>query len=135
MVTFPYPAGVKTISAIRLENYTRLINDLSLKLAMELGREPRDKELATALGITPAYVSQIKTGERKNIQDEAARKIERALMLEPGWMDNDPDLWPFRTIAFERFNRLPERVKGMAEQEVRRIIEEWEQSLGGVREA
>lgn len=124
----PYPAPVKTISAIRMENYRRLIDELR----RELQSEPKGAEIAEKFGITPAYVSQIKNGHRSDIDEAAARKIEAKCGKEIGWMDNDPSLWPFETISFERFSRLPERQKGMAEQEARRVIEEWEQSLGGV---
>lgn len=124
----PYPVPVKTISAIRMENYRRLIEELR----RELQYEPKGAEIAARFGITAAYVSQIKNGHRSDIDEAAARKIEAKCEKEMGWLDNDPSLWPFETISAERFSRLPERHKGMIEQEARRVIEEWEQSLGGL---
>lgn len=128
-----YPVWVKTIQMIRMENYRRLLDELTA----QLGREPSGKEAADALGISGAYVSQLKTGKRDNIDDDAARGMERRFRKDPGWMDNDPDLWPFETISHDRFSRLPERFKGMAEQELRRVIEEWESARvtvgGGAR--
>lgn len=121
-----YPVGVKTVDEIRLANYRRL----TAEVQEHLGREPSGVELADALGISAAYVSQIKTGKRTNIEEESARKMEDKRGKERGWMDNDQDLWPFQSLSAERFAKLPERFKGMAEQEVRRILEEWE-SKGG----
>lgn len=128
-----YPAPVKTISAIRMENYLRLIEDVRREFLRDLGREPKGVELAQRLGITQVYVSQIKNGHRSVIEDDAARRIEAKCGKEIGWMDNDPSLWPFETISAERFSRLPERHKGMIEQEARRMLEDWEQSLGGAK--
>lgn len=123
-----YPARVKTIQMIRMENYRRLLAELK----GHLGREPSGKEMADALGISGAYVSQLKTGKRDNIDDDAARGMETRFNKEVGWMDNDPELWPFETIRHDRFSRLPERFKGMAEQELRRVIEEWESKGSGL---
>lgn len=121
-----YPPRVQTVDEIRLSNYKRLLQELR-----DLhGRDPKQTEVAEALGISAPYVNQIARGKRKRIEGAAARKMEALRGKEPGWMDNDAELWPFETITSERFARLPERQKGMAEQEVRRIVEEWE-ALGG----
>lgn len=131
MPVITYPPRVKTIDAIRMENYERLLGQVREKLKAEHDREPKDYEIADALGITKEYFSQIKNRKRVNLEEDAARRIEVKLDLERGLMDNDTSLWPFQTIRADRFAKLPERQKGMAEQEVRRILEEWEDSLGG----
>lgn len=46
----------------------------------------RDVEFARATGIDPAYVSQIKSGERQ-VGDKIARRIESKLARPHGWMD------------------------------------------------
>lgn len=126
-----YALRVKTVEQVRLERYRQLLTELET----EPGVPASQADVARALGISPVYVHQLEHGKRSNIDSKAARKIEASMGKEIGWMDSDPDLWPFNTISMEQFSRLPERFKGMAEQEVRRVIEEWESSrqrLGGL---
>lgn len=85
-----YPVWVKTIEAIRLANYRKLLAELAED------RDPlKGVEIASALGISAAYVSQLERGIRDSIDSKAARKIERTANKPEGWMDTDFDLWPF----------------------------------------
>lgn len=124
-----YPVSVKTINVIRLENYWRLVGEIE----REQNQKPTGVEIARRLDIAAPYVTQLKKGVRKNIQDDAARKMEAGMGKPRGWMDNDPTLWPFQTISPGRFNSLPTHWKGIAEGEVRRVLEEWESSKGNTK--
>lgn len=129
-----YARPVKTVEQIRLERYKQLL----VELEREPGVPASQAEVARVLGISPVYVHQLEHGKRENIESKAARKMEASMGKETGWMDNDPELWPFETVSVESFTKLPERYKGMAEQEVRRVIEEWEMSrsrVGGAQDA
>lgn len=55
-----------------------------------LARYERDIDFANATDIAPPIVSQIKTGERK-LGDTLARRIEKQLKLNHGWMDHPHD--------------------------------------------
>lgn len=90
MPSLAYPDVVKTIEAIRLENFFRLAEDLRVRDSL-----PTDKAVAGALGISAGYLSQLRAGVRSVIDSDAARKIERATKKPTGWMDTDFDLWPF----------------------------------------
>ena len=127
-----YSASVKTIDVIRLQNYKALLAEAGARLEADLRRTPTDAELARELGISGAYVSQLKNEKRAKIQDKAARGMESKQGKDVGWMDNDHSLWPFETISPERYTSLPDRYKGMAEQEVRHLLEEWESKGGGL---
>lgn len=85
-----YPAAVKTMDAIRLENFFLLAEEVR-----ERDNLVTDKAIAKALGISAGYLSQLRTGVRSVIDSAAARKIERATKKPTGWMDTDFDLWPF----------------------------------------
>jgi transcriptional regulator with XRE-family HTH domain len=85
-----YPAVVKTMEAIRLENFFLLAEEVR-----ERDNLLTDKAIAEALGISAGYLSQLQTGVRSVIDSAAARKIERATKKPTGWLDTDFDLWPF----------------------------------------
>ncbi|BDD93513.1 hypothetical protein PanNE5_29530 [Pandoraea sp. NE5] len=74
---------MRTIDEIRRTN---------LLLAIE--RLGSAKKLADATGLAPAYISQVKTrapeskgGKQRNLGDDAARRIDKALGEPTGWMD------------------------------------------------
>lgn len=123
-----YAHGVKTVEEIRLEKYRQLLTELEPRP----GVPPSQAEVARALGISAVYVHQLEHGKRVNIDSKSARKMELAMDKPIGWMDNDPDLWPFEAVTAERFSKLTERQKGMAEQELRRIVEEAERARGAL---
>lgn len=88
-----YPVWVKTIEAIRLANLSRLAEEFTR------GGLTTDRAVAQALGISAAYLSQMRKGVRAAIGSAAARKIERKAGKPEGWMDTDFDLWPFPDAA------------------------------------
>lgn len=74
---------MRTIDEIRRAN---------LLLAIE--RLGSAKKLADVTGLAPAYISQVKTrapeskgGKQRNLGDDAARRIDKALGEPTGWMD------------------------------------------------
>lgn len=97
-----YPAVVKTIETIRLENFFRLAEEVRLR-----DRLSTDKAVAAAVGISGGYLSQLNSGVRSAIESDAARKIERTAEKPTGWMDTNFDLWPFPDRSLlERVERL-----------------------------
>lgn len=51
-----------------------------------LGGHGAQKKLSDKLGVYSSYISNIRMGQ-KEIGEEIARKIETAMSLSPGWMD------------------------------------------------
>jgi transcriptional regulator with XRE-family HTH domain len=66
---------------IRTENLRLLVHEI---VRRRPGR--KQKDLATDLGMSPSYLSQLMTG--KKMGEDVARKIEAARHLEHGWMDH-----------------------------------------------
>lgn len=122
MLTNCYPLAVKTIEAIRLENYRTVVADL----ARERGHEINGPEIAAALGLSAVYVWQLSNGKRSSIESKAARKIEQTLGKPEGWLDTDFSLWPFPGIDAARFERLSQQQKTEIQGVVRRMIMDFE---------
>lgn len=69
------------------------------------------------LGATDSTLSQVlnrstgsKTKKPKTMGSPMARKIEALCELESGWMDTDPDLWPFRRLDLDKIIALGPRI-------------------------
>lgn len=58
-------------------------------------------QLADLAGSQKTHLSAIQAGNR-DVGDVLATKIEEATGQEFGWMDIDPDLWPFRQISHQK---------------------------------
>lgn len=74
---------MRTIDEIRRAN-----------LLLAIDRVGSAKKLADLTGLAPAYISQVKTrapeskgGKQRNLGDDAARRIDKALGEPTGWMD------------------------------------------------
>lgn len=97
-----YPAWVKTIEAVRLANYRRIVAELTGEK-----ESIRPADIARALGISKVYAWQLENGKRNTIDSKAARLMEREMGKPEGWMDTDFDLWPFPDATLlERVERL-----------------------------
>ncbi|WP_049786355.1 helix-turn-helix domain-containing protein [Mycetohabitans rhizoxinica] len=79
---------MKTIAEIRRSN---------LLLAIER-MNGSQTQLAEAAGVSPAYLSQVKTaqpnsktGRQRSMGDDIARRIEKAIGEAEGWMDQSHD--------------------------------------------
>lgn len=79
---------MKTIAEIRRDNLLLAIERMN-------GSQTR---LAEAAGISPAYLSQVKTaqpnsktGRQRSMGDDIARRIEKAIGEAEGWMDQSHD--------------------------------------------
>lgn len=90
-----------------MENYKRLV--------AELGDGVKPPAIASALSISKVYAWQLENGKRLAIDSKAARKMERKIGKPDGWMDNDPDFWPFQTISWDKVAALGERKTGSLE--------------------
>lgn len=86
-----YCLWVKTIEAIRMANYRRLVSDLQGDGDVPM----RPPDIARALGISKVYAWQLENGKRTAIESKAARLMERKAGKPEGWMDTDFELWPF----------------------------------------
>ncbi|WP_175795941.1 hypothetical protein [Burkholderia anthina] len=77
------------IKQIRRENFLFLFEQFKERVRQTLPSEPDRgmlKRFAEQLGISDKFVSHINTG-RKPIGDKSAQKIEAAMGLPRGWMD------------------------------------------------
>lgn len=87
---------MKEITAIRWENLTKLFNAFKDTVWATDHRAPErgmQKLFADRLGVTAPYLSHMLSGpERKAIGHGTARKMEKALKIEVGWLDADHDL-------------------------------------------
>lgn len=115
---------MRVVEEIRLLHLKRLVNQFGsvTELNKRLGRPARDATLSQIYNRNP----DSKTGRPRDMGSGLARSIEEALEYEKGFLDNDPDLWPFIDMSPARFAALPDRLKGKAEGEIQRIVEEWE---------
>ncbi|AZV94470.1 hypothetical protein CBF45_12670 [Bordetella sp. J329] len=111
---------MKPVSEIRLINLESLVAEAGTADA-----------LAERSGVSPVYVSQIrsraidrKTGKARNLGSAAARKLEKGMGKEEGWMDRDhsgsptptyPNGWPFERIQRSDFDRLSDSQKAAIE--------------------
>lgn len=97
--------------------------------------------LAERIGKDPSQVSQwinaspdSRTGRPRGIRSSTCRDIEQILGKPAGWMDTDHNAkknppganWPFEAVTPDRYDQLPDRVKGLIEGRVLAMIEEWE---------
>lgn len=85
---------MRTIEAVRLENFRRLVAEI--RGGGE--SEPTGQAVADAVGVSSVYAWQLMTGKRENIDSKAARKMEAAMEKPEGWMDTDFQLWPFPDV-------------------------------------
>lgn len=94
--------SMRTIDEIRRAN-----------LLLAIDRAGSAKKLADLTGLSPAYISQVKTrapeskgGRERNLGDDAARRIERALGEPTGWMDAAHAERPSGNTLAERVARV-----------------------------
>jgi hypothetical protein len=93
---------VKTIEAVRMANYRRLVAELRGD-----AESIRPVTISRALGISNVYAWQLENGKREAIDSKAARLIERNMGKPEGWMDTDFELWPFPDVdLLARVERL-----------------------------
>lgn len=119
-----------------------MVDDLSLKGIDQV-------DIARSAGVTKGAVNQWLSGGIKSMKLEYALRLERAYGYNHKWLvmgempvkisgpelrENEPKYsvsggsWPFHSFTQDQFDRLPERLKGMAEHAVLILIREWEQS-------
>lgn len=123
--------------AVRRANVARLLDEYG------------QTELSDRTGIPPAFLYQLGKGKgkaKRNVSDERARQIERAVGLSPGWMDADhstaagapsPEIpaaapapasrWPFR-LAYDRYVRLTRDQRMRVEEVVEGMVLRFEAS-------
>jgi hypothetical protein len=102
---FPTIGYMRTIEAVRLENFRRLVAEVQ----GDDESEPTAQAVGDAVGVSSVYAWQLMTGKRANIDSKAARKMEASMEKPEGWMDTDFQLWPFPDVELlaqvERLNR------------------------------
>ena len=120
-----YALIVKTIEAVRLENYKRLVAEI--KGEQEKIRPP---DIARALGISKVYAWQLEKGKREAIDSKAARLMERGMGKPEGWLDTNFDLWPFPDInLLARVQALDNNQLLELQGILRKMLAEFEQIL------
>lgn len=121
---------MKTAAQVRLERLRMLVKEFGSIAALNraTGKQERDSTYSQILNGSLSSA----TGRPKEMGPTMARKIEAVLDKPQGWMDTPPDVppstWPFTSISQQRFDLLPERIKGRVEERILALIEEWEHS-------
>lgn len=120
---------VKTSDEIRRYWLTRISQEHGgpTKLNRLLGRKDRDATINQLINASP----DSKTGKPRSVGAEFARNIEKALGLERGLMDTDPDLapWPFESISREEFLKLETWQRQGIERKIEEFIRATAQSF------
>ena len=95
---------MKIIEDIRRGRLRELIDRYGTLASLNraLDRDARDATLSQILHGAP----DSKTGKPRVLGSILARQIESQLHLPVGWMDSDPEAWPFPHIQRERFETL-----------------------------
>jgi hypothetical protein len=124
------------IDPMRTVEETRRLRLIELRDTRADGNLARLARLAD-MGARDSTFSQIinrsigtKTNKPKTMGSEQARKLEAVFKLPAGWMDTDPDAWPFKDIDRTRFDRLSERHRLEIQGAVRTLLIEYESESG-----
>jgi len=118
---------MKTVEETRVARLRMLIAEVGSTAALNRLAERNERDSTLSQILNGALGS--KTGKPKTMGSDLARTLESATGKPRGWMDTDPKLqgsWPFPSLAIERFEALPERWKGRAEERLLAVVEEWE---------
>ena len=104
---------MKTVEEVRRARLAMLVKEFKsyAELNEKLGRPRRDATLTQ-------YANQSvgsKTAKRKGMGSATARLLESACKKEPGWMDTDPELWPFLDIDHQKVTKLLGRHRNQLE--------------------
>lgn len=120
------------VKEIRKANFDFLFEQFKERVRQSWPSEPEKgmlKRFAEELGISDAFMSHVKTG-RKPIGDKTAKKIEDALRLGHGWMDEshpDDGVETLSPMKQEVVNMVVEMLKSGSEEgaaEVMRLVRE-----------
>jgi hypothetical protein len=87
---------MKTVEEVRRVRLEALIAEAGSIVALneKLGLDKRDSTLSQYKNRSESS----KGGPPKAMGSDVARRLEMACGRERGWMDTDPDLWPFRIV-------------------------------------
>lgn len=115
---------MKVVEEVRLGHLVRLIeaHESIAGLNRALGRPSRDATLSQILNGSP----NSQTTKPRHMGSILAREIEKKLNKPIGWMDADPDAWPFENIERERFEVLQDFQKIEIQGAVRTLIDRFE---------
>lgn len=89
----PKPGALKTTPDVRHENFLSLFERFKLEIWRAWPNEPEKgmmRRFADRLTLSERYVSHLKN-RRREIGNATARKLEVALSLPVGWMDQNHD--------------------------------------------
>lgn len=118
---------MKTVEETRVARLRMLIAEVGSTAALNRLAERNERDSTLSQILNGALGS--KTGKPKTMGSDLARTLESATGKPRGWMDTDPELqgsWPFPSLPIERFEALPERWKGRAEERLLAVVEDWE---------
>lgn len=107
---------MKTIEEIRRARLEQLRQEVEhLGGFAEINRRRETNPRSAQLYNIAAANRGSKTGAPMTMGSDLARSIEAAMGKPRGWMDSDPDYWPFELIDRKRFEELTERQRGAVE--------------------
>lgn len=98
---------MRTVEEVRRARLAQLVEEYGsyVKLGEKLGLTERDSTLSQ---IANQSVNS-RTTTPKTMGSTLARRIETACRKPVGWMDTDPNLWPFDQVDLGRVQALPQR--------------------------
>ncbi|MDG4594226.1 MAG: helix-turn-helix transcriptional regulator [Candidatus Contendobacter sp.] len=109
----------------RLQNLKRLVSECHSQQAF-----------ADAAGLSVQYLNQLLMGHR-NIGEKTARKLERSLRLNPGWLDRSANEQPPSAAMVElspramAVGRMFDRLSPDQQDAMQKVIDALAQSVGG----
>lgn len=115
---------MKVVEEVRLIHLKELIEDHKSIAALNraLERPTRDATLSQILNGS----THSQTTKPRHMGSILAREIEKNLKKPIGWMDADPDAWPFKNIERQRYELLQDFQKIEIQGHVRTLIERFE---------
>lgn len=108
-----FNATMRTVEEIRRNRLELLVEEFGslAELGKRLNLNARDSTLSQYRNRS----RDSKTAKPKNMGSPMARRLESACGKELGWMDTDPDLWPFADVDHGKLRALSERHRTLIE--------------------
>lgn len=109
----PVMRTIEEIRRLRLEELRQEVEHLGglAEINRRRGTNPRSAQLYNIAAANKGT----KTGAPMSMGSDLARAIEVAMGKPRGWMDHDPEFWPFELLDRRRFESLSERQRGAVE--------------------
>ena len=98
---------MRTVEEVRRLRLAQLVKEVGsyAELNDKTGRDRRDSTLSQIANQS----KNSKSGGPKAMGSDVARALETACKKPTGWMDTDPDLWPFDSIDLDLLKKAGPR--------------------------